>query len=130
MVQKYFLNDISNIIFPINRGDIVFLFGDLASWKTTLSKHLISYILQKDTEVSSPTYVYYNKYGENIYHFDLYRLKNYDEFFAIGAEEILENPNNICIIEWPEIIQSYFLPSIKIYLKKTENENEREIHIL
>ncbi|MBT3728584.1 hypothetical protein HOF65_00670 [bacterium] len=40
----------------------------------------------------SPTYTYYNKYN-NIYHFDLYKLKSYDEFFAIGGEDILDNNN-------------------------------------
>ncbi|MBT3726615.1 hypothetical protein HOG21_02715 [bacterium] len=32
--------------------------------------------------MTSPTYTYYNKYND-IYHFDLYRLKSYDEFFSI-----------------------------------------------
>ena len=45
--------------------------------------------------ITSPTYTYYNKYTLdnfiNIYHYDLYRLKDYDEFFAIWWEDILDN---------------------------------------
>jgi len=130
MVRKYFLTDIKNISFDIYPGDIIFLHWDLASWKTTLSKHIIWNILWISDDVISPTYTYYNKYGSNIFHFDLYRLENYDEFFAIGWEEILENPENISLIEWPEIIGKYFSPTIEIFLKKTENKNEREIEII
>jgi tRNA threonylcarbamoyladenosine biosynthesis protein TsaE len=80
------------------------LCGDLGAGKTTISKYIIQSLLGKEVAVKSPTYIYYNKYGENIYHFDLYRLQSYDDFVNIGGEEILDNPANICIIEWPEIL--------------------------
>lgn len=130
MVRRYFLSEIKNISLDIFPGDIIFLHGDLASGKTTLSKHIIQNILWISQEVVSPTYTYYNKYGTNIYHFDLYRLSHYDEFFAIGWEEILENPENISLIEWPEIIGSYFSPTVEIFLRKTDDENQREIEII
>lgn len=130
MVRRYFLSEIKNISLDIFPGDIIFLHGDLASGKTTLSKHIIQNILWISQEVVSPTYTYYNKYGKNIYHFDLYRLSHYDEFFAIGGEEILENPENISLIEWPEIIGTYFSPTVEIFLRKTDDENQREIEII
>ncbi|MDD5770088.1 MAG: tRNA (adenosine(37)-N6)-threonylcarbamoyltransferase complex ATPase subunit type 1 TsaE [Candidatus Gracilibacteria bacterium] len=130
MFKKYFLNDIFNLSLEIKPGDIIFIYGDLASGKTTFSKHIINNLLGIKQDVISPTYTYYNKYGKNIYHFDLYRLNNYDEFFAIGGEEILDNSENISIIEWPEIIKPYFKPNIEIYLRKTKNELEREIGIV
>ncbi len=130
MFKKYFLEEIQNIELNLEPWDIIFLHWDLASGKTTLSKHIIGNILWVSNEVISPTYTYYNKYGENIYHFDLYRLSHYDEFFAIGWEEILENSNNISLIEWPEIIGTYFSPTIEIFLRKTQKENEREIEII
>lgn len=130
MLKKYVLDKISEIKLDIKPWDIIFLHWDLASWKTTLSKHIINNLLWIKSDVISPTYTYYNKYGNNIYHFDLYRLNNYDGFFAIGWEEILDNPENISIIEWPEIIKSNFKPTIQIYIRKTENELEREIEII
>lgn len=38
----------------------------------------------------------------NIYHFDVYRLSDSDEFYAIGGDEYFSN--GICIIEWGELI--------------------------
>lgn len=130
MFKKYFLNEISSIKIDIKHWDIIFLHGDLASGKTTFSKHIINYLLWISSEVRSPTYTYYNKYWNYIYHFDLYRLQNYDEFFAIGWEEILDNFENISIIEWPELIANYFKPTIEIFFNKTENDWERELKII
>ncbi len=129
MLKKYKLDEINSIIFDIKPWDIVFLYWDLASWKTTFSKHIINNLLKINSEVISPTYTYYNKYKNNIYHFDLYRLSNYEEFFSIWGEEILDNKDNISIIEWPWILKDYIKPTIEIYLKKLDNLNEREIEI-
>ncbi len=128
-MYNYKLEDIASLKISINKGNIIFLYWDLRAWKTTLSKHIINDILWIKEDVRSPTYTYYNKYWNNIYHFDLYRLKNYDEFFAIGWEEILDNPDNICIIEWPEILEKYFKADIVIKLWKI-SETERSIDIV
>lgn len=129
MLKKYNINDIEKLIFEVVPWDIIFLYWDLAAWKTTLTKHIINNLLKINEEVKSPTYTYYNKYAENVYHFDLYRLKEYDEFFAIWAEDILDNDKNICIIEWPEIISKYYKPTIEIFLEKTDSDFERVIKI-
>lgn len=129
MLKRYTLKEISELPLSLIPGDIVFLHGDLAAGKTTLSKHLIQTLLWETTDIKSPTYTYYHKYSDHIYHFDLYRLSNYDEFFAIGGEEIVENPNNICLIEWPEILSGYITPTFEIFLKKTDRDDEREIEI-
>jgi len=128
-MYSYKLEDIKNINLNIKKGNIIFLNWDMRAGKTTLSKHIINDILWIREDVRSPTYTYYNKYGKNIYHFDLYRLKNYDEFFAIGWEDILDNSENICIIEWPDILKNYFLSDIEIKLEKI-SENERSIEII
>ncbi len=79
--------------------------------------------------MKSPTYIYYNRYGENIYHFDLYRLQSYDDFVNIGGEEILDNLENICLIEWPELLAERYEPTIDIEILKTEKEDERKLGI-
>lgn len=113
----------------IQRPSVVFLRGDLWAWKTTISKYIITHILWYNHEVISPTYTYYNTYND-VYHFDLYRLKNYDEFFAIGGEEIFDNNTWIILVEWPEIIEKQYECDIEIFLHKTWNEEQREIEII
>lgn len=133
MKKKYLLDEIKNINIDLKPWDRIFLNWDLASGKTTLTKHLLNDILGISEDVTSPTYTYYNRYnmgGINVYHFDLYRLNNYDEFFAIWAEDILDDEENICIIEWPDLIKDYYKPTVIINLEKTDNELEREIEII
>lgn len=127
-IIKYRLSEINDIKLDIKAPCVIFLRGDLAAWKTTLSKNILKNILWVQSEITSPTYTYYNKYGEN-YHFDLYRMKDYDEFFAIGWEDILDNNLWIILIEWPENIQKYYKPDIDILLEKTEEADTRKITI-
>ena len=115
-------------IFP-KKGDRIFLRGDLGAWKTTISKYIISILLGEATSVKSPTYIYYNKYGENIYHFDLYRIRDYDDFINIGGEEILDNTENICLIEWPELLEWKYHATIDVEISKTHKEDERTVKI-
>ena len=129
MKNKYLLNEITTIKFNLSKPKIIFLKWDLWAWKTTLSKHILNNLLWINEDITSPTYTYYNKYWNN-YHFDLYRLKNYDEFFAIWWEEILDNNDWIILIEWPEIIEKYYKADIIINIIKTDKENEREIEII
>ena len=129
MSDMYALQNIQNLNLDIKKPSIVFLYGDLWSGKTTLSQSIIrKYSTQKDTQATSPTYVYYNKY-DDIYHFDLYRLESYEDFVSIGGEEILDNNEGIILIEWPQILEPYFIPDVKIYLSKTQRDNERKIEI-
>ena len=129
MIQKYFLKYISDLKIEIKKPCSIFLKWDLWAGKTTLAKHILNDILWIEGEVTSPTYTYYNKYLDN-YHFDLYRINNYDEFFAIWWEEILDNNSWVILVEWPEIIEKYYSPDLEIILKKTENSEEREIKII
>lgn len=113
----------SNLI----KGDIIILSGDLGSGKTKFTEGILSYF-GLENEISSPTFTIVNEYSSStpIYHFDVYRLSDVDEFFAIGGEEYLQN--GICIIEWGELIEK-ILPKnnyLKIsFNKDTTNDNIR-----
>ncbi len=64
------------------------------------------------------------------FHFDLYRIENYEIFVNIGGEEILENPKSLKIIEWPEVLMDRYRPNIIIRLSTVGNEpNTRNIEI-
>ncbi len=134
MKKIFSLDEIKTIKPDFKIWDLVFLYWDLASGKTTLTKHFLNNILQVKEEITSPTYTYYNKYNWaldwkkiDIYHFDLYRLSNYDEFFAIAGEDILDNNDWIIFIEWPWLIEKYYKANKKIYLKKVGSKREIEI---
>lgn len=76
-------------------------------------------------EISSPTFNIVNEYltnNENIYHFDVYRLEDIDEFYEIGGEEYFDK--GICLIEWGEQIDSA-LPEnyLKVIFEK-DNSND------
>jgi tRNA threonylcarbamoyladenosine biosynthesis protein TsaE len=133
MIKKYLKSEINLLEIAINKPFLIYLKWDLWAWKTTISKHIINNLLWVSDNITSPTYTYYNKYVWNddtqIYHFDLYRLKNYDEFFSIWAEEILDNNAWVILVEWPELIENYYKPDLEIIISKTEREDEREIEI-
>ena len=77
----------------LNIGDIILLVGDLGAGKTKFTEGLLSFWNLQD-EISSPTFTIVNEYNTqniNIYHFDVYRLSDVDEFFAIGGLEYFEN---------------------------------------
>lgn len=96
-------------------GDIIILSGDLGSGKTKFTQGILRFF-SLDSEISSPTFTIVNEYNApnntNIYHFDVYRLADIDEFYALGGDEYFDN--GICIIEWGELIEN-ILP--KNYLK-------------
>jgi tRNA threonylcarbamoyladenosine biosynthesis protein TsaE len=128
MKKKLNLSELDNLELNIKKPCIIFLNWDLGTWKTTLVKYILNNILNIKESIKSPTYTYYNKY-DNIYHFDLYRIKNYDEFFAIWWEEILDNNEWIILIEWPDTIKKYIKPNIIIDIKNIDDIDKREYRI-
>ena len=120
-----------NLASKLQKGDIIVLSGELGSGKTKFTEGFLKYF-NLEEEISSPTFTIVNEYKNNdinIYHFDVYRLEDIDEFYAIGGEEYFTS--GICIIEWGEIIENA-LPKdyIKIlFSKDNSNENNRFLNI-
>ena len=117
-----------NLANLLNKGDIAVLTGELGSGKTKFVEGFLqNYNLE--SEISSPTFNIVNEYvsdKNNIYHFDVYRLADSDEFYAIGGEEYFEK--GICLIEWGEMILDV-LPKDYIHikiLKNPQNDNARD----
>ena len=91
-------------------GDIVCLFGDLGSGKTTLVKGIAQGLGIAPDVVNSPTFVLLNIYEGKLplYHFDLYRLEDVQEILALGYEEYFYG-DGITIVEWAERLR-HLLP--------------------
>ncbi len=101
--------------------------GDLGSGKTKFTEGVLKYFGKED-EISSPTFTIVNEYhtdSVNIYHFDVYRLENQDEFYAIGGEEYFDN--GICLIEWGEKILDILPANYRRinFSRNLDNENRR-----
>lgn len=115
----------------LKKGDVIVLTGDLGSGKTKFTEGVLQFF-GLENEISSPTFNIVNEYVNrdvNVYHFDVYRLEDEDEFYAIGGEEYFEK--GICLIEWGEMIESA-LPNKYIQIsfsRNLEDENVREIVI-
>ena len=103
----------------------VFAFdGKMGAGKTTFIKCLCEAMGTEDV-VNSPTFAIVNVYevasGEEVYHFDCYRIKDIREAMDFGAEEYLYS-GNYCFIEWAEMIEP-LLPEDTVWVKIEVEEN-------
>lgn len=110
---------------------IIVLSGDLGSGKTKFTEGILRHFGLED-EISSPTFTIVNEYDAKdfkIFHFDLYRLADVDEFYAMGGEEYLQN--GLCIFEWGEMIEEILQTHYtKItFSRDTENTDFRNLRI-
>ena len=122
----YTYNTIHNFakkITPLLKYKLVFLEGELGSGKTTLIKQFCKELGFKN-QVTSPTFPLLNIYKnneKNIYHADLYRLKNIDEINELGFYELVES-NNWFFVEWPELLYGVIdFPYTKIKIKNVDD---------
>lgn len=106
--------------------------GDLGAGKTTLIKELSKYLGTQD-DVTSPTYTIVNEYEYPkgiIYHIDAYRIKNEEEAFDIGIEDILDSGEYVWI-EWPQVLAPFLTDDIvEISINISENGRTLEIKVL
>jgi len=92
---------------------IVFLLGDLAAGKTTLTQ-AIAKAKGIEGEVTSPTFslqqCYVGDDGVHLYHYDLYRLEH-EEFMQMGLFEEFEK-SGWHMVEWGSDVLKAFLVSV------------------
>lgn len=87
-------------------GAVVALNGPLGAGKTRLVQAIAAAEGIDARHVTSPTFVLINEYlgRRPIYHLDAYRIKDDDEFLALGVEEYFESAG-VTLVEWAERVQ-------------------------
>ena len=128
---KKFSENISKII---KAGDVIFLYGEIGVGKTTFVRFIINCLESKNgikkSDVLSPTFniVYdYDVGNSKILHYDLYRLKNYNDISQLGIFET--SKDHIKIVEWPELIKPKPNDRIDILLQYSKKMNSRKVKI-
>lgn len=110
----------------LSGNKVICLNGELGAGKTVFVKGFCKFF--EIDEISSPTFTLVNEYegSRSIFHFDVYRLADEDEFFAIGGDEYFER--GICIIEWSDVI-SDVIPddAIDVRIEKIDDDTRRII---
>ena len=125
------LSEVSDYLISLREdADVIAFYGSMGAGKTTLIKNLCHRMGVTD-EVNSPTFAIVNEYvteeGDSVYHFDFYRIKKLEEAYDIGYENYFFS-GNLCLIEWPEMIEP-LLPEkyIRVKIKQGETDDERVI---
>jgi len=118
---------------PKEKAVVIGLSGDLGSGKTAFTQAFAKALGISET-VASPTFVIEKIYklppGKNsrhLIHIDTYRLESEEELRALGFEEIISDPGNIVVIEWPERVGG-LIPKDALEIKfKFIDDKTREI---
>lgn len=87
----------------LRAGDVVLLYGEIGSGKTTLTRGIALGIGYRG-RVSSPTFALAHVYRGRrltLHHLDLYRLKD-GETGELGIDELLNDRGGAVVVEWPQ----------------------------
>jgi tRNA threonylcarbamoyladenosine biosynthesis protein TsaE len=108
---KTLANEIAGQLAPKNSGaTVVALSGDLGAGKTAFTKALArAFGIEED--VTSPTFVIEKVYApqtgpfKRFIHIDAYRLNGARDLDVLGWKELVREPGNLILMEWPEKVE-------------------------
>jgi len=127
------LKDIKKVVTYLNeivpKNAIIFLIGNLASGKTTLTAQ-IAKSKGIESEVTSPTFSLQQCYDKNLYHYDLYRIQNH-EFMELGLFEEFDK-DGWHMVEWgSDELREFLLDAgynvFNVTITPFENQRKYEI---
>lgn len=108
-------------------GQVIALIGDLGTGKTTLTKSIAEGLGVTET-ISSPTFTIVKEYHSGrlpLYHFDVYRIADPEEFFNIGAEDYMDG-EGLCVIEWADLVMEEIPEdALFVFIDYGKSEGER-----
>ncbi|MCR5131760.1 MAG: tRNA (adenosine(37)-N6)-threonylcarbamoyltransferase complex ATPase subunit type 1 TsaE [Prevotella sp.] len=115
--------------------NVIAFYGKMGAGKTTFIKALCEELGVEEV-ITSPTFAIVNEYSITappsakntasedlkigaIYHFDFYRIKRLEEVYDMGYEDYFYQPDALCLIEWPELIEE-LLPETALCVNISE----------
>jgi tRNA threonylcarbamoyladenosine biosynthesis protein TsaE len=125
-------------LLPSLKTNLICLYGDLGSGKTTFVQGLAKALKIKQ-RIISPTFVIVREYKisyqlpvtsyQLLTHIDCYRLKSAADARSFNFEEYWSNSRNLVVVEWAERIRN-ILPKKRIEIQfKYLSEKKRRIEI-
>ncbi len=112
---------------------VITLSGELGAGKTTFAQGIARALGVEET-VTSPTFVLEKVYQlegqrfSRLVHIDAYRLKSARELEVFGWKELLADPANLIVLEWPERVEDA-IPEEAIHVRFDIAGDERIISI-
>ena len=119
----------------LHPGTVVTLTGDLGTGKTTFVRAICKALGMPDNQVKSPSFTLVNEYDGpiTVYHIDLYRLGEAAEISGLGLDEILDEGQSLCFIEWPGMAKAGLvdrgLKLLSVEIRMTGRGKERLVTI-
>jgi tRNA threonylcarbamoyladenosine biosynthesis protein TsaE len=135
---KRIAKKISQEILKEKKGPLfLILKGPLGAGKTLFVKALAKNLGIKE-RISSPSFIIFKRFKiknkksffKYLFHFDLYRIKNFSEIKNLNLKKIFNDPQNLIILEWGEKIKRNLLKKRGYLISfKFTLPNQREIRI-
>lgn len=108
----------------MGKAKVFAFYGKMGAGKTTFIKAVCQALGVEDV-ITSPTFALVNEYtdgqGNPIYHFDFYRIKKIEEVYDMGYEDYFYS-GNLCLLEWPELIED-LLPDDAVKVSIIQNDD-------
>jgi tRNA threonylcarbamoyladenosine biosynthesis protein TsaE len=117
---------------PAGKALVFGLYGNLGAGKTTFTQAL-SRIVVAQKPVKSPTFILMRKSPikwktyTTLVHIDAYRFENEKDANPLALTQEFENPNNIIVIEWADIIEGVLPAHTNKISFEVVDENTRAI---
>lgn len=110
-------------------GDVVLLYGEIGMGKSVIAR-AAARRLGVLCDMPSPTFTLMQPYmgSVKVYHFDLYRLGDLDEYYEAGLDEFARG-DGVSFIEWPIEGMEFAGPTVLIKISRGDGENSRNITV-
>ncbi len=127
------LSDVAEaVVESLDGRNVVAFCGAMGAGKTTLISAIMEHLGSNDN-VTSPTFALVNQYStsasEAVYHFDFYRINRIEEVFDMGYEEYFYS-GDLCLIEWPELIEDLLPEDAMVVRIDVLSPTERKFTII